>query len=89
MPGWELAVMAAIPMAALAYHLYENVVRPGRIPREEIEALADEMEQRHPDDPDDWAFVEEQAAWYRGDLHGQGRWHRVRKALRTRRPQRP
>ncbi len=89
MPGWKLAAMAAIPVAAVAYYVYENVVRPGRIPQEEIESLADEMERRHPDDPDDGAFVEEQAAWFRGDIHEQGRWHRVRKALRARWPQRP
>ncbi len=80
---------ALAPAMGLVLYIYEAIVRPSRIPSEEIEALADAMERSHPDDPDYGAFVEEQAAWFRSDLYEQGRWDRVRKALRTRRSQRP
>lgn len=35
------------------------------VPRKEIEAMADEVMRDHPEDREEWAFMEEHAAWYR------------------------
>ncbi|GJD33545.1 hypothetical protein QO012_004034 [Methylobacterium aerolatum] len=58
---------ALVPAPGVVLYVYDHIVRPSRIPREEIEALAAAMERSRPDDPDDGAFVEEQAARFRSD----------------------
>ena len=46
--------------------------------------MADEVMRKHPDDPEEWAFREEQAAWFRSHSFERGKWHRVRRAIRRR-----
>lgn len=82
-------LVGLVPATSLVLFIVETVIRPRLIPREEIEALADGLERTHPDDPDHWAFLEEEAAWFRSDGFARGRWLRVRKRLRERRAQRP
>ena len=50
----------------------------------DYEAMADEVMRKHPEDPEEWAFMEEHAAWYRSHTFEQGKWHRVRKVIRRR-----
>jgi hypothetical protein len=45
----------------------DRSIRPSLIPRAEIEALADELMRRQPDDPEGAAFAAECAAWYRSE----------------------
>ena len=86
--GWENiiwwcivgAVMSPI-WGSLLWFICEGYIRPARIPKEEIEALAEEMRRRNPTDPEDAAFTEEQAAWYRSETFEQGKWRRVRRHL--------
>ena len=79
---WALAAVSTSPIwVSFLWFIYESYVRPARIPKQEIEALANEMRRRNPDDPADAAFVEEQAAWYRSEMFEQGKWRRVRKCL--------
>ena len=79
--GTVLVVCTSPIWGSLLWFIYESYVRPARIPKREIDALADEVRRRSPDDPADAAFVEEQAAWYRSEMFEQGKWRRVRKCL--------
>ena len=79
-----MAVCTAPIWGTLLWHLYELSVRPRLIPKGEVEKLAQETIALYPDDPEDAAFTQEHAAWYRGEPFEQGKWHRVRKALRKR-----
>ena len=64
--------------------IVEGSILPRLIPHAEIERLADDLMARYPDDPEEAAFIEEHAAWYRSESTEQGKWHRVRKAVRRR-----
>ena len=82
-PWWVIAGVATAPTwGAFLWHTYEFRVRPMFIPRAEIDRLVAEMLQQ--EDSERAAFFEEQAAWYRGDVLEQGKWRRVRRALRAR-----
>lgn len=83
--GWALFVIALSPIIlGVGWAIVEGVILPRLIPRDEIERLADQIMAKHPDDPEEAAFVQEQAAWFRSDGREQGRWHRVRKLVRKR-----
>lgn len=83
--GWLAVVVALSPVAlGVGWVIYDMEVRPRLVPREEIEAMADEVMRKHPEDPEEWAFMEEHAAWYRSHTFEQGKWHRVRKVIRRR-----
>ncbi len=69
-------------LGAFLWHTYEFRVRPLFIPRHEIDWVVAEMLER--DNPEEAAFIEEQAAWYRSDTFEQGKWRRVRQILRNR-----
>ncbi len=78
---WVIVGVATAPIwGAFLWHAYEFRVRPLFIRHEEIEGLVAGMLER--DNPEEAAFTEEQAAWYRSDTFEQGKWRRVRKALR-------
>lgn len=82
---WLLIAAALSPVAlGIGWAVFEGAVLPRLVPREEIEAMADEVMRRHPEDPEEWAFMEEHAAWYRSHAFEQGKWHRVRKVIRRR-----
>jgi hypothetical protein len=87
--GLLLGACGLVPGVALVLAITNFRIRPHLIPRAEIEAQADAVLEAHPDDPEEWAFLEEQAAWYRSQAVEQGRWRRVRRVLRARRGQRP
>jgi len=82
---WVCAFVGAAPVVGVfLWHTWEFHILPRRIPREEIERLADEIAHEHPDNPDYWAYVEEYNAWHRSETFEQGKWRRVRLALRLR-----
>ncbi len=89
---WELApydlgwfALAVSPIAlGVGWVVYEGLIRPRLIPRAQIEASADEVMRNHPEDPEEWAFMEEHAAWHRSNAFEQGKWRRVRKVIRRR-----
>jgi hypothetical protein len=81
---WILIALAASPiLIAVGWGLVE-MIRPRFIPRTEIERLADSMIRNYPANPEEAAFTEEHAAWYRSEGFEQGKWRRVRKAIRAR-----
>lgn len=83
--GWLAVVTALAPMVlGIGWAIYEDSVLPRLVPRAEIEAMADEVMRKHPEDPEEWAFMEEHAAWHRSLSFEQGKWHRVRKVIRRR-----
>jgi hypothetical protein len=82
---WLLIVLAASPaVIGIGWSIVEGSILPRLIPREEIEATADDVMRRYPDNPEERAFIEEHAAWYRSLSFEQGKWHRVRKLIRKR-----
>ncbi len=82
---WLAIAIAMSPIViGIGWVIYEGSILPRVVPHEEIEAMADEVMRNHPDDPEEWAFIEEHAAWYRSLNFEQGKWHRVRKAIRRR-----
>lgn len=83
--GWLAVVIALAPMVlGIGWAIYEGSVLPRLVPRAEIQAMADEVMRKHPEDPEEWAFMEEESAWYRSHTFEQGKWHRVRKVIRRR-----
>lgn len=79
---WVFVGVATAPIwGTFLWHAYEFRVRPLFVPGEEIDQLVATMLER--DDPEEAAFIEEQAAWYRNDTFEQGKWRRVRQSLRN------
>ncbi|MCZ8105049.1 MAG: hypothetical protein O9972_45045 [Burkholderiales bacterium] len=77
---WVIAGISTAPIwGAFLWHTYEFRVRPLNIPRDEMDLLVAAMLEQ--DDPEEAAFIEEQAAWYRSDTFEQGKWRRVRRIL--------
>jgi hypothetical protein len=70
---------------AVIWSIIEHDIRPARIPRREIDRLADELMARRHDDPEGAAFRREEAAWSSFDHFEQGKWRRVRGGIRRRR----
>jgi len=62
-------------------HEWEFRVKPLRIPKEEINAIADELIEKHGPDAEKFAYIEEDAAWRRSNTFEQGKWRRVCKEL--------
>lgn len=84
---WLVIAIAVSPIViGIGWVMVEGSILPRLVPRKEIEAMADEVMRNHPEDPEDWAFMEEHAAWHRSLSFEQGKWHRVRKAIRRRLP---
>lgn len=77
--------LAVLPLLlALGWTLVEACLRPRLIAGRDIERLADVVMTQHPDDPEEAAFLREQAAWLRSAMVEQGVWRRVRKVIRRR-----
>ena len=82
---WLLIAVAILPIViGIGGAIIEGSILPRLVPRAEIEAMADAVMRDHSDDPEEWAFIEEDAAWRRSMSFEQGKWHRVRKAIRSR-----
>ncbi|NJL71200.1 MAG: hypothetical protein HC888_06075 [Candidatus Competibacteraceae bacterium] len=82
---WLALMVAVLPIViGIGWAVVEGSILPRLVPRKEIEAMADEVMRHHPENPEDWAFMEEHAAWYRSLSFEQGKWHRVREAIRMR-----
>ena len=91
-----LVTVASLIAAGALWILCAPLVLAWRIPRRQVEALAEAVMREHPDDPEDWALLEEHSAWHRSRSHEQALWQRVRREIRRRlseetppRPQRP
>ncbi|WP_173935157.1 hypothetical protein [Chelativorans sp. Marseille-P2723] len=79
----HLAVAIVIVMiAAVAFwHVWAFYLKPLAIPKAEIDAIVDELIDRHGPDAEDWARSYEEEAWHRSDIVQQGRWRRIRREL--------
>jgi hypothetical protein len=84
LPWTPVAFQALVMILTLGSLVIDRSIRPSLIPRAEIEALADELMRRQPDDPEGAAFAAECAAWYRSENFEEGKWRRVRRAVRRR-----
>jgi hypothetical protein len=82
---WSLIALAASPIIiGIGWSIVEDVILPRFIPRAEIDRLADSIMRGYPTNPEKAALTEEHAAWYRSEGFEQGKWRRVRKAIRAR-----
>lgn len=82
---WSILLVAISPIViGIGWGIVEGSILPRFIPRAEIDALADDLMRRWPHDPEEAAFIEEHAAWYRSEGYERGKWHRVRKEIRRR-----
>jgi beta-galactosidase/beta-glucuronidase len=83
--GWVCIILGAAPIVlGIGWSVWELIIAPMLIPREEIVRIADQVMRDHPEDPQEWAFMEEHAAWFRSHTVEQGKWRRVRRELRRR-----
>ncbi len=82
---WLLIAIAVSPIVlGIGWGIIEGSILPRVISRGEIERLADDIMRRYPAGPEEAAFIEEHAAWFRSHGYEQGKWLRVRKAIRRR-----
>jgi hypothetical protein len=68
----------------ILFECWQLFVRPALIPRGEIDRLATTMLAEHGDAAERMAFAEEDRAWRYSDTFEQGKWRRVRRAMRRR-----
>lgn len=73
-------VIAMIAVVEI-WHVWAFHLKPLAIPTAEIDAVVDELTERHGAEAEDWARGYEQEAWHVSDTVQQGRWHRVRREL--------
>jgi hypothetical protein len=79
---WILLGAALAPIwGTLLWELWNGVVRPRRIARERIDALAAAMPAKHGDRAEEMALIEEDRAWRTSNSFEQGMWRRVRKRI--------
>lgn len=88
--------VASLIAAGALWILCAPLVLAWRIPRKQVEPLAEAVMRAHPDDPEDWALLEEHSAWHRSRSHERAQWQQMRREIRRRlseetppRPQRP
>jgi hypothetical protein len=80
--GWILLAAALAPIwGTLLWELWDGMVRPRRIARERIDALAAAMLSQHGDRAEEMTLMEEDRAWRYSDSFEQGMWRRVRKQI--------
>lgn len=75
---------AGVFVFGIGFVIWHDSIKPRLIPREEISRLADDIAVRHPGDPDDAAYRELEAAWWKSDGAEQVKWKRVLKEIRKR-----
>ena len=73
-----VSVLAVLIAAVAAWHAWEFHLRPLRIPKAEITAIADRLIAEHGSRAEEIAYSEEDRAWNDSDTYQQGRWRRVR-----------
>ena len=82
---WALvppALIAALSLlGAVAYEVWHGVVRPRRVPREEIERCCAELRARHGTEASDVARREAWLAWRADDTFEEARWRRIGRRL--------
>ena len=82
---WLMVGTALSPIVfAVGWVIVEGAILPRFLSRAEIETMADIVMRDHPNNAEEWAFMEEHAAWCRSRNFEQGKWNRVRKTIRKR-----
>ena len=78
-------IFGAFVFSIFAYREWQLRIWALRIPRNEIDTIADQLIEKHGPDAEQHAFIEEDAAWRRSNTVAQGKWRRVRRELERRR----
>ncbi len=74
-------LFGAFVLSVFGWSEWEFRIKPLRIPKEDINAIVDELIAKHGPDAEQFAYIEEDAAWRRSNTVEQGKWRRVRKEL--------
>lgn len=86
MPGWTVvAAFASFVALVIAWEVWEANIRPLFISGIEVNRLADEYSAKYGERAEEMAFINEDRAWRYSESFEQGKWRRVRKAIRRRR----
>lgn len=68
---------------AVVWEWFQSRIRPLFVPKAEIKQMADDLGEKHGDDAERIAFIEEDRAMRYTDTYKQGVWKRVRKELNS------
>jgi hypothetical protein len=80
--NWIVWLFAFSPVwIAVGYAVWESDVRPRLIPKDDIDALADNLIALHGPHAEDVALTKEYRAWRHSRACERGQWHRVRREL--------
>jgi hypothetical protein len=80
--GWIAFAAALAPIwGTLLWELWDRVIRPRRIARDRIDALAAAMLAQHGDRAEEIALIKEDRAWRYSESFKQGTWRQVRKRI--------
>jgi hypothetical protein len=80
--GWIVLAAALAPIwGTLLWEIWDGVIRPRRIARDRIDALAAAMLAQHGDRAEEMALIQEDRAWRYSNSFEQGMWRRVRKRI--------
>jgi hypothetical protein len=83
--GWLLLGLGLSPVfIAIGWDVWQHDIRPRLLPAADIDRLVAETIARDPHDPEGAAMHEQANHWYRCDPFEQGKWRRVRRAIRRR-----
>lgn len=74
-------IFSAFVLSVFGWSQWQFRIQPLRISKNEINGIVDELIAKHGADADEWAAIEEHAAWYRSNTAKQGKWRRIRKEL--------
>jgi hypothetical protein len=80
----SIVVMGAFGLSAFMYVVWQQAVRPMRVPRAEITRIADVLSKTYGNAAEEFAVIEEDRAWRYSRNFEQGKWWRVRAELRRR-----
>ena len=69
---------------AFAWEWFQSRIRPLFVSKADIKEIADDLAEKHGDDAERIAFIEEDRAMRHTDTYKQGVWKRVRKELSNR-----
>jgi hypothetical protein len=85
--SWLLLIFfgsqALIFIGLVLWVIWNDAIKPRRIPADDIARVADDIIASYPD-PELEAFARHERAWYDSDGAEQTYWYRVRKAVRRR-----
>ncbi|NRA89434.1 MAG: hypothetical protein HRU28_19065 [Rhizobiales bacterium] len=82
MQNYLIILMTAPIWLSFLYLLWRIFILPFTIPKAEINLLSIELIQKHGDEANKFAFINEDRAWRYSNARDQAKWHLVGKKIR-------